>query len=122
MRAEELRELPDPELLAKAKEIRERLFNMSFKATTEPVTNPAEIRDLRKDVARIEGVLTERRKKGAPPTERLSRERRAARNIRAAAERAAGQKARPAAAKKAKSAPAQEREGTGGTTTTAKKA
>jgi large subunit ribosomal protein L29 len=76
MELTEIRGLPDKELLAKATEIRQRIFQMKFKAQTEPVTNPAEVRDLKKDIARIHTVITERAKKGAPKLSRASREER----------------------------------------------
>ena len=71
--ANELSQLPEKELQAKVVEIRERLFNLSFKATTEPISNPAEVRELRKDLARIEGTLSARRQKGAPARDRRDR-------------------------------------------------
>lgn len=74
--ANELNQLPEKELLSMVAEIRERLFNMSFKATTEPISNPAEVRELRKDLARIEGSMAARRQKGAPKRDSRSREER----------------------------------------------
>lgn len=105
MLADDLRKLPEKELLDKTKEIRERLFNLSFKSATEPVTNPAEVTELRKDRARIHGILGERKRKGAPARLRLSREERRvlterAARMKAEAEKKAASVAKPKAKKK----------------------
>lgn len=101
MNASEIRELPEKELLSKIQEIRERLFHMSFKAATEPVTNPAEVTNLRRDMARIEGVLRDQKLKSAPARERLSREVRTLKIARAARMKAmAAKKATVTAASK----------------------
>lgn len=83
MNAAEIRGLPEKELLAKAAELRERLFRLSFKGATEPITNPAEVTELRRDAARIEGVLSEQKRGNAPRPRKLSREVRLLRSARA---------------------------------------
>lgn len=109
MELTEIRGLPDKELLAKATEIRQRIFQMKFKAQTEPVTNPAEVRNLKKAIARIHTVMTERAKKGAPKLDRASREKRTAKRASAAlvkstAAKKAAVKSAQAASKAQKSA------------------
>jgi large subunit ribosomal protein L29 len=99
MDAKELRALPEKELLARVAEIRERLFNLSFKATTEAVTNPSEVRELRKDVARIHTVMTERKLSSAPRPERTSRERRLVRKARITRSKVEASKIGPAKVK-----------------------
>jgi len=78
MELTEIRGLPDKELLAKAQEIRQRIFQMKFKAQTEPVTNPAAIGDQKKVIARIHTVITERAQKGTKKLVRGSRAKRKA--------------------------------------------
>jgi large subunit ribosomal protein L29 len=93
MELTEIRGLPDKELLAKAQEIRQRVFNLKFKAQTEPVTNPAEVRDLKRTVARIHTVIAERARAGKKPVARGTRAKRSAK-------RAAARVVAAAAAKK----------------------
>jgi large subunit ribosomal protein L29 len=91
MELTDIRGLPDKELLEKALEIRQRVFNLKFKAQTEPVTNPAEVRDLKKTVARIHTVIAERARAGKPasttggPREKRLARRASARSVAAAA-------------------------------------
>ena len=58
--ADELRELPDDELTARIDSAKEELFNLRFQLATGQLDNPARIRDVRHDVARIHTVLRER--------------------------------------------------------------
>lgn len=73
MKAAELRQDPVPELKERAKKLREEIFNLHFKATTEPVQNPAKIREMRKDIARIETVLREKELAEKPRAKKLGR-------------------------------------------------
>jgi large subunit ribosomal protein L29 len=61
MKASELRELSVDELSAKARELRGELFNARIKKTTGQLENTAKLRTLRRDIARAETVLRERR-------------------------------------------------------------
>ena len=61
MKASELRDLTGDELLAKARELRDELFNTRIRKTTGQLENTAKLRTLRRDVARAETVLRERR-------------------------------------------------------------
>ncbi|HVN39231.1 MAG TPA: 50S ribosomal protein L29 [Myxococcota bacterium] len=61
MKASELRDLTDDELLAKAHELRDELFNTRIRKTTGQLENTAKLRTLRRDVARAETILRERR-------------------------------------------------------------
>ena len=58
--ADELRELPDDELTARIDSAKEELFNLRFQLATGQLDNPARIREVRHDVARIHTVLRER--------------------------------------------------------------
>ena len=61
MKAKELRTLSEPELLAKSQELRDELFNARVKRSTGQLENTAKLRQLRRDVARAETVLAEKR-------------------------------------------------------------
>jgi large subunit ribosomal protein L29 len=65
MKAAELRDLPLEELVAKGREIRDQLWNARVKKSTGQLENTALLRTLRRDVARVETVLREKR--GANP-------------------------------------------------------
>jgi large subunit ribosomal protein L29 len=121
MDANELRQLPEKELFAKIDEIRKRLFDLGFKAGTEDVTNPAEVREYRKDIARIQVILTERRLKGAPKRLRITRSVRMVKNVRSERAKAEARRKAEAGTPKPKAKqPAAKK--TTATTTTATKA
>jgi large subunit ribosomal protein L29 len=61
MKASELRELSAEELMEKTRELRTELFNLRIKKNTGQLENTARLRTLRRDIARAETVLTERR-------------------------------------------------------------
>ena len=61
MNASELRELSPEELEQKAKDQREELFNAKVKHATGQLENTARLSDLRREVARLETVLAEKR-------------------------------------------------------------
>ena len=61
MKASELRELSPDELLAKSNELRGEVFNAKVKLATGQLGNTAKLRTLRRDVARVETVLCEKR-------------------------------------------------------------
>jgi large subunit ribosomal protein L29 len=59
-KAAELRELPDDELVVRMEAAKEELFNLRFQLATGQLDNPARMREVRHDVARIATVLRER--------------------------------------------------------------
>ena len=61
MKASELRELTAEDLAAKSNELRNELFNVRVKHATGQLENTAKLLSLRRDVARIESVLREKR-------------------------------------------------------------
>ena len=65
MKANELRKLTDAELAAKEKALKEELFNLRFQLATGQLTNPQQIRECKKDVARVKTLLAERALKAA---------------------------------------------------------
>ncbi|MBW1684731.1 MAG: 50S ribosomal protein L29 [Deltaproteobacteria bacterium] len=61
MKASEIRDLADDELLAKSRELRGELFNVKVKRSTGQLENTAKLEQLRRDIARVETVLREKR-------------------------------------------------------------
>jgi large subunit ribosomal protein L29 len=60
MKAAELRELPDDELLARLEAQKEELFNLRFQGATGQLDNPMRVKDVRHDIARILTILRQR--------------------------------------------------------------
>ena len=56
----ELRSLEDDELVTKLTEAKEELFNLRFQAATGQLESHGRLKAIRKDIARIYTVLTER--------------------------------------------------------------
>ena len=59
MKASELRELSFEELQAKLKSLKEELFNLRFQSAINQLENPRRIKAVKKDIARVQTVLTE---------------------------------------------------------------
>jgi large subunit ribosomal protein L29 len=60
MKASELRELSTEELREKLKQTKEELFNLRFQHATGQLDNPMRIKQVKKEIARIQTVLRER--------------------------------------------------------------
>jgi large subunit ribosomal protein L29 len=60
MRAEEIRELTVDDIMARVAELEEERFRLRFRSATEPLENPLRLRTIRKDIARLKTVLSER--------------------------------------------------------------
>lgn len=58
MKTKELRELTSDDLKAKGSDLAEELFKLSFQHGIRPLENPARLRQLRKDIARVNTVLS----------------------------------------------------------------
>jgi large subunit ribosomal protein L29 len=58
-KAIELRKMSGEELRKKDMELREELFKLRFQHGVRRLENPARLRQLRKDIARVQTVLTE---------------------------------------------------------------
>lgn len=56
----EIRQLSDENLLKQVDELKEELFNLRFQQATGVLENPARIKEIRKTIASIKTVLTER--------------------------------------------------------------
>jgi large subunit ribosomal protein L29 len=65
MRAKELRDRSDDELRKSLGDLEEQLFKLRFQKSTGQIENPQKIREVRKDIARILTVMTERRAEGS---------------------------------------------------------
>ncbi len=61
MKTNELRKLTTEELTKKVHENKEELFNLRMQKATGSLEKPSRIHELRKEVARINTILNERR-------------------------------------------------------------
>ena len=61
MTSKEIRELSAVEIATKLREIREQLLQLRLRKQTGQVEKTHELRTLRKDVARLETILTEKK-------------------------------------------------------------
>ena len=90
MKANELRTKSDDELKDSLVGLRKEAFNLRFQRASGQLENTARVRTIRRDIARIKSVLTERRVSGASPAK-------------TAKGKSAGTKTKSAPAKSAKS-------------------
>ncbi|MGH7372831.1 MAG: 50S ribosomal protein L29 [Candidatus Rokuibacteriota bacterium] len=60
MKAAKWREMSDDELLQKARELGEELFNLRFQLSMGVAKNPARVAIARRDLARAQTILRER--------------------------------------------------------------
>ncbi|NOQ46632.1 MAG: 50S ribosomal protein L29 [Desulfobulbaceae bacterium] len=60
MKVKELREMSREDLGNKEKDIREDYFKLKFQHGIRKLENPARLAELRKDIARVQTVLTEK--------------------------------------------------------------
>jgi large subunit ribosomal protein L29 len=61
MKILDVRNLTDSELVAKKKDARQEYFNLRLQQQTGALEKPSRLNELRKDVAKLETVLSERR-------------------------------------------------------------
>ena len=61
MKIIDVRNLTDSELVAKKKDARQEFFNLRLQQQTGALEKPSRLNELRKDVAKLETVLSERR-------------------------------------------------------------
>ncbi len=59
MKTHELRSMSPEELEEHARELRQELFNLKFRRTTQPLDNPLRIRTTRKNLARTLTLIRE---------------------------------------------------------------
>ena len=60
MKLEKIKEMSSPELEKELGELKTELFKLKFSLATNGLDNPNKIKSVKKDVARINTVLTER--------------------------------------------------------------
>jgi large subunit ribosomal protein L29 len=65
LKANELRDLSDEELIERMRETRKQLFNLRFQHATGQLDNPRKLRLVRQDIARIYTVQGEREREAA---------------------------------------------------------
>lgn len=65
MKAKDVRELTADELAAKREEARKELFNLRMQQASARLEKPSRIRELRRDIARMETVRKERETKAS---------------------------------------------------------
>ncbi len=63
MKIVDARNLTDSELVAKKKDARQEYFNLRLQQQTGSLEKPSRLNEIRKDVAKLETVLSERRLK-----------------------------------------------------------
>ena len=61
MKATELRAMTPEELNAKLKELKSELFNLRFQHAINQLDNPHKIADVKKDIARVMTVISEKK-------------------------------------------------------------
>ena len=61
MKINKIKEMSSPELEKELGELKTELFKLKFSLATNTLDNPMKIRDVKKDIARINTVLTERK-------------------------------------------------------------
>ena len=64
MNATDIRDLTDDEIRTRISESQEELFRLRFRSATQQIENPALIKSLRRDVARLRTILRERELSG----------------------------------------------------------
>ena len=62
MRADEIREMGPEDITARIKDLEEERFRLKFRSATEPLEDPLRLRLIRKDIARLKTIASERAK------------------------------------------------------------
>jgi large subunit ribosomal protein L29 len=76
MRSDEIRELGPDDIKARVAELEEERFRLRFRAASEPLESPIRLRTIRKDIARLKTILTEKERSpnaGAARTEKKAK-------------------------------------------------
>ncbi len=60
MKAKDIREMSTEDLVVKCKELKEELFNLKFQLSLGQLANTAKIREVRREIARMNTILNER--------------------------------------------------------------
>ncbi|HOX01734.1 MAG TPA: 50S ribosomal protein L29 [Candidatus Paceibacterota bacterium] len=65
MKITELKDLTLTELLARSRDLRQELFNLRLQQASSQLEKPAKLRTLRRDIARVETLISQRRRQAA---------------------------------------------------------
>lgn len=60
MKIKDIKSLTDAELVSKEQELKAELFNLRFSHATGNLSNPMQLHNLKKDIARVKTVIRER--------------------------------------------------------------
>lgn len=88
MKAKEIKEFTKAELEQKYIDIKDELFNLKFQLATGQLENTARIPALKKDIARVLTVMTEKELDENPRPKKLTKAKRKAINLAAQAKKA----------------------------------
>ena len=61
MKIDKIKEMSSPELEKELSELKTELFKLRFSLATNGLENPMKIKEVKKDIARINTILTERK-------------------------------------------------------------
>ena len=64
MTGTEIRDMTDTEIRERIEEIQEELFKLRFRSATQQLENPTLLKSLRRDLARLKTIQTERSSAG----------------------------------------------------------
>ena len=74
MKAEQIREKSDDELVKLHDDLHEELFNLRFQLVSRQLDNPLRIRTVRRDLARVKTIIKERQLIGEKQTTQKAEE------------------------------------------------
>ena len=60
MELNKMREMTDAELAAELEKMKKELFNLRFQHVTGQLDNPVQMREVRKDIARVKTIMREK--------------------------------------------------------------
>ncbi|MFC2161773.1 50S ribosomal protein L29 [Acidobacteriota bacterium] len=69
MKSTEIREFTEEELVTKEAELKDQLFKLKFQHTLGQLENSVKMKNVRRDIARIKTILTEKSKSKGKGTE-----------------------------------------------------
>ena len=60
LKTKEIRQMSDDQLIKKESELKNELFNLRFQLATGQLDNPQKIKVIKRDIARVKTIITER--------------------------------------------------------------
>lgn len=85
MRADEIRQLSDADLVARLGEMEREQFNLRFRSASQPLEEPLRLRAVRRDIARLKTVQRQRAHAATPDATPAPRKRPAVKKTRTTA-------------------------------------